>query len=83
MEQRCRAEAAEIERDRALAELERALHRVSMAESATEMARRALATRLEQGWGTFYNPSVVTWELLPEVRRGAATSAACMAGHDA
>ena len=34
---------------------------------ATEQARRALATRLEQGWGTFYNPSVVTWELLPEV----------------
>ena len=50
---------------------------------ATEVARRALATRLEQGWGTFYNPSVVTWELLPEVRRGAATSAACMAGHGA
>ena len=50
---------------------------------ATEVARRALATRLEQGWGTFYNPSVVTWELLPEVRRGAATSTACMAGHGA
>ena len=33
----------------------------------TEQARRALAARLEQGWGTFYNPSVVTWELLPEV----------------
>jgi hypothetical protein len=43
VEQRRRAEAAEIERDRALAELERALHRVSMAESATEMARRQVS----------------------------------------
>ena len=31
-----------------------------------ERARRALATRLQSGWGTFYNPSIVTWALLPE-----------------
>ena len=34
--------------------------------SPPEQSRRALAARLQRGWGTFYNPSVLTWELLPE-----------------
>lgn len=35
-------------------------------QSASEVTRRALYTRLQQGWGTFYHRSMTTWLLLPE-----------------
>ena len=35
-------------------------------QSAPEVQRRALASRLQNGWGTYWNPSVLTWVLLPE-----------------
>jgi hypothetical protein len=35
-------------------------------QSAPEMQRRELATKLQSGWGTFYHPSMLTWVLLPE-----------------
>ena len=36
------------------------------AQSAPEVARRALYARLQNGWGTFWHPGMLTWTLLPE-----------------
>lgn len=35
-------------------------------QSEPEQRRRALAESLQDGWGTFYHPSMLTWVLLPE-----------------
>lgn len=34
--------------------------------AAAEFRRRELATSLQRGWGTFWNPSVLTYVLLPQ-----------------
>ena len=36
------------------------------AQSAPEAERRALYARLQNGWGTFWHPGMLTWTLLPE-----------------
>ena len=36
------------------------------AQSASEATRRALYSKLQQGWGTWWNPSMLAWTLLPE-----------------
>ena len=35
-------------------------------QSAPEAARRSLYARLQDGWGTYYHPGMLTWTLLPE-----------------
>jgi hypothetical protein len=35
-------------------------------QSAAEAARRRLYARLQNGWGTYFHPSMLTWTLLPE-----------------
>ena len=35
-------------------------------QSGPEVTRRALYTKLQNGWGTYYHPSMLTWVLLPE-----------------
>jgi hypothetical protein len=35
-------------------------------QSVPEVAKRALATKLQSGWGTFYSSSMFSWVLLPE-----------------
>ena len=35
-------------------------------QSAPELQRRELYARLQDGWGTYYHPGMLTWTLLPE-----------------
>eukprot|EP00936_MAST-01D_sp_MAST-1D-sp1_P001464 g1464.t1 len=35
-------------------------------QSLLELQRRALSTKLQRGWGTYYHPGITTWVLLPE-----------------